>query len=60
MSHGETGTDLEQGLTVLLGQLVQNRPSSGITERPEDVAHRGHDRQVTACLSICVTEGGLP
>ena len=39
MLHDQAGADLEEGLTVAIGQLVQDRAPGRIRERLEDVAH---------------------
>jgi hypothetical protein len=44
-------TDLKQGLSVALGQAVEDPPTGGIGKRLEDVAHAGDNRQVNPCMS---------
>jgi len=49
--HREPAADLEQGLLVALGQLVEDRASGRIGEGPIDVSHVADYRQVITCLS---------
>ena len=37
--HRQAGTQLEQGLAVPLGQCVDDRASSGVSQRPKDITH---------------------
>jgi hypothetical protein len=37
--RAEPGADLEQRLTVAIGELVEDRAPSGIRQRLEDVSH---------------------
>lgn len=38
MPHGESRAELEQCLTVAIGQFVEDRPARGIGQRLEDIA----------------------
>src|SRR3954454_6669957 len=51
MDGGQPRAQPEQGLPVLLGELVEDGPSSGIRQGLEDVTHMSQHRQVTTCLS---------
>jgi hypothetical protein len=51
MPHRQSRADLEQGLTVPLGQLVENRPSRSVGQSFEHVTQSRDNRQATACLS---------
>jgi hypothetical protein len=49
--HRQSRANLEQSLTVPLGQLVQNCPSRGVGQSFEHVTQSKDNRQATACLS---------
>ncbi len=44
-------TQLEKGLVVPVGLLVEDRTPRGICQGPEDVPHPPHNRQALTCLS---------
>lgn len=50
VSTRQADTDLEQGLTVALGQLVENGPPGGIGKGFEDITHAGIiGKSILAC-----------
>ena len=50
--HGQPYANLEEGLTVPLGQSIEDRPPRRRRQSLEDINHIGvDDRQVTSCLS---------
>src|SRR5918995_4655530 len=56
--HDQPRADLEQGLSVALDELVQDRPPRGIGKCLEHVRQPGEDRQADTCMST--RRGGFP
>jgi len=56
VTHDQSRTDLEEGLAVAIGQLVENRPSRGVGEGPKDlvaVGCVGHSLRICKWLLAC-------
>ena len=49
--RGQPGTDLEQCLSIPVGELIEDLPSGGIGQGLEDVAHVFDNRQAHTCMS---------
>jgi hypothetical protein len=51
MLHGQPRADLEQGLVVTVGQLVEDLPAGGVGQGVVHVTHDGEYMQAATCLS---------